>query len=231
MTGLELITASMVDLGEAAQGETISAEDAASGLELLNDILTSLSNDRLYIPLITSFSGPFVAFTQTYTLGPSGSLVTSVQPVVLQAGSVIVSGISHSLDIISAPAWNQIQEDGLTGLLPLKVWPNATTPNLTLKFWPIPNSAQTVVLNFWGVLLNGSLLLSDTIALPPGYLRALRTVLAIELAPGYGREPSKALLAAKEDSHALVRNRALLETMIAEGPNVSPSRGEPQRAG
>lgn len=227
MTNLELITGSLQDLGEVGQGETISPEDGAFGLDRLNELLLSLSNDRLNIPAISSFTGNLLAGIGTYTLGPSGVLVVSIRPVLIQTASIVISGLSHDLDLISAPAYNAIEEQGLTGQLPLKLWPNGTMPDMTLKFWPIPVATPQFTANYWGIIGGGATALSDSLLVPPGYFRALRTVLAIEMAPGYGRQPSEALAAAYKDSYALIRNHGLLDTVIAQMPIVSPSRGEP----
>lgn len=227
MTPLELITYSLTDLGEVGQGETISSEDSAQGLSYLNDLLNSLSNDRLNIPFISSFSGSMTGGVGTYTIGPSGGFITTSRPVLIQTAAVIISGISHSLELISSPAWNEIQEQALTGILPIKLWANPDVPNMTLNFWPRPSGIPTFQAYYWAVIQGGNMLLTDTFSLPAGYLRALRALLARDLAPSYGRQLSQDLQANLQDAYSLIRNRTLLDTLNANLPNTSPSRGEP----
>lgn len=230
MTNLELITGSLQDLGEVGQGETPSAEDGAFGLDRLNELLNSLSNDRQNIAALSTFTGNLSANVGTYTFGPGGGLAVTIQPVLIQGASVVLGGINLAMEIIAAPAWNAIQEPALTGTLPLRMWPNRDMVPMTLNVWPRPSGAPGIVINYWGVIGGGATLLSDTLVVPPGYLRAIRTILAIEMAPGYGRQPSEALAAAMKDSYAILRNRNLLDTFNSLMPVSAPARGEPQLA-
>ena len=57
MTALEMITWALRDIGEVGQGEQLAPEDSEEGLTYLNDLLASLSNDRLNIPAISTYTG------------------------------------------------------------------------------------------------------------------------------------------------------------------------------
>lgn len=227
MTALELITAAMVEIGEAAQGETISSEDATSGLSRLNEMLNSWSNDRLNIYKIDSFSGTISS--SSHTFGPSGALATARTPIRIQTGFIQYGVSSQPLEIIDDSGYAAIVEKGTSATIPLKMYVNEDSPNFTLYFWPIPGAPISIVLFYWTPIIGGSLLLSDTIVIFPGYLRALIIGLAIELAPGYGRELNKATVQNFQDSYSLLRSQNLVGTEQAlkdpNAPNVGNPRG------
>lgn len=226
MTALELITEALIELGEVGQGETVSNEDATGGLLKLNDYLASLSNDRLNIYKLDTFSGTLTATVGSYTFGPSGTLVSS-RPVQIQGAVIVLNGITQPLNLITAPQYRAIKEKALTGTLPLQLYPNSGFPNMTLEFWPVPSGTPTFTCDFWAVIAGGNLLLGDTISLPPGYQRMLRLGLAIELAPSYGRQVSEILLRNFQDAYALVRNNNNLDTSGVFGMTETPNLGEP----
>lgn len=231
MTALELITLAMIEIGEAAQGETISSEDAANGLARLNELLNSWSNDRLNIYKIDIYSGTLTAGNPAYTFGPSGTLATGSQPIRIQSAAVVISNlITEPLDLIDDAAYNAIKEKLLTGVLPLKLYVNENAPNISLIFWPVPSVNIPFTAYYWAPILGGALLLSDTLVIFPGYLRALIVGLAMELAPGYGRQLNKATVDNFQDSYALIRSQNLVGTQQALNPENAPSVGEPPPA-
>lgn len=225
MTALELITAAMVEIGEAAQGETISSEDAASGLSRLNELLNSWSNDRLNIYKVNIFSGTISAASHTF--GPSGGLTTAYSPIRIQSAFITYGVASETLELIDDAGYAGIKEKAATATIPLKLYVNEDSPNFTLTFWPVPGAPITFTAYYWTPIIGGNLLLSDTLVIFPGYLRALIIGLAMELAPGYGRTVNQSTVQNFQDSYALLRSQNLVGTQQAlKDPN-APSVGNP----
>ena len=89
---------------------------------------------------------------------------------------------------------NQQQYDGIafktvTSTYPQVLWVNNTFPDMTLTVYPVPIKALE-----WHIISVETLTEVSSVAtdmyFPPGYLRAFRYNLAMELAPEFGVEPS-----------------------------------------
>jgi len=69
------------------------------------------------------------------------------------------------------------------------MWVNMTHPDVTMYLYPVPT--RLLEFHIISVLeLSEPATLDTTLAFPPGYLRAFRYNLAMELAPEFGVEPS-----------------------------------------
>lgn len=103
------------------------------------------------------------------------------------------TGLDYWWDVCSLDDYNEIGYKGVPGPWPYLVCYQATYPYGTLWVYPNPQTAGQVF--FWSdVILANLLTTTQTISLPQGYSRALKKLLAIELAPEYGKNPSAELL-------------------------------------
>jgi hypothetical protein len=103
------------------------------------------------------------------------------------------TGLDYWFDVISLDDYNEIGYKGVPGPWPYIVCYQATYPYGTLWVYPNPQTAGQVFL-WTDVILTQFLNLTQTIQLPQGYSRAIKKLLAIELCPEYGKNPSPALL-------------------------------------
>lgn len=189
-TARDIINRSLKLIGVLAQGETATADQLTDGLDALNDMLDSWSTQNLMIYQYTDEELTLAPSQSVYTMGSGGDLDTT-----------------RPIEIV-----NMIWRDNTDGLdLPIKIVPQAQYkyepnkdtensvistcyvnykhPLVELTFWPVPSTAEKVEITSYKPLTTYSAL-STTVDLPPGYLKALRFNLAIELAPEYGIEPS-----------------------------------------
>ena len=83
---------------------------------------------------------------------------------------------------------------------------------MTLSFWPIPNAQVNFALYTWTALAQFPDLVSDQ-DFPPGYLKALRYNLAVDLAPEFGvaQVPQTVLMQAVESKGKI---KALNQPMV-----------------
>lgn len=70
--------------------QTPSPEDYAKGLSELNDLLDSLSIDRLGLFAVKKVSFALIAGQQDYTIGPAGATYTNERPVLIQTAAIII---------------------------------------------------------------------------------------------------------------------------------------------
>lgn len=192
MTAQELINLALRDLGELPGGETPNAEESADALSTLNQILGSWSLDRraVYTRSVQTF-----ALTQNvnaYTMGVGGSWNTAARPVKIIGALAIVSGFQQGLEVLPMEIFSaQIANgQGITAALPSKMGVDAAAPNLNVRVFPTPNVLGSIEVQSWQALAEFATLATEVTFPVPGYELALRTELAVTLAPSYGRPVS-----------------------------------------
>lgn len=191
MTVRDLINGSFRLLGVLASGESPSSQEQTDAFNALNDLVDSLSNNRLFIYNITEESFSFLTSKQTYTMGPSGDFDTT-RPQKIENVNIVVSGTEDfelPMKLINKDEWAQIKVKTVDSPLPRRIYPDYAYPLINLNFWPIPSTTNSVKIWSWKAIADFATV-DTTLSLPPGYQRLLRYNLALELAPEYGVTPS-----------------------------------------
>lgn len=190
-TARDLIKGALRLIGATSSGETPSAEEISDGLFALNSMIDSWSNEGLLIFSKIRDEFTLVVGTQSYTMGV-GATFNSARPLKVENAYLEVQDSENyeiPMDILTKDQWADIMEKDTESSIPTKLYVDYTYPNATLYVWPKPNVANNLVLYSHKPLSTLSNA-STELSLPPGYERALRYNLALELAPEFGREPS-----------------------------------------
>jgi len=183
-TGLGIVTSSMRKIGVLTKNQSPSADEASDGLEMLNDLIASLSNDSLIIYSRTVENFTLSAGTASYTIG-TGATFNTARPIRIVAAYVRSGGIDYSLDIVSDERYATIQLKSTQGSYPEHLNYTNAYPTGTINLYPAPSAADTLYLVSEKEL--SSLTLNGTVNLPPGWKRMLIYNLAIEMGPEYGQ--------------------------------------------
>jgi len=187
-TGLQVITDSLKLLGVVAGHEVPTAVEQQDAFARLNELIDSWGLHAQTLLVSRRDVVALVVGQQTYTVGPGEDVDVPV-PIDLDAVSYVVSGTVETevfLTLVSDQAYlGQAQKD-LTGSPPLEVAYARTHAGGELWVWPVPVAATDLVLYFQAPLQAFPDLVTP-VALAAGYARALRTNLAVELAPEYGK--------------------------------------------
>jgi hypothetical protein len=99
------------------------------------------------------------------------------------------TNVSYGIKFINQLQYNNIAVKTVQSTYPQVMFVNNTFPNISMSVYPVPNR----VLEFHFISVQRLLdpaSLSTEILMPPGYLRAFRYNLALELAPEFGVEPA-----------------------------------------
>lgn len=207
VTVSDIIAGAMKDLGALQAGEVPRAEEASDGLSMLNALVDSISTQRLMIYTINITKFSFTPGVQSYTLGSTGTW-SMARPIRIESMSVEIQTANPVLEIpipmLRDEEWQDLTVKNLSSTYPLGVYDDGGFPNRTLSFWPIPAEADKAVIYSWAAISRFAAV-TDTVSLPPGYERFLRTALAIDLAPSYGREPSPTLMSNYNEAKAVLR--------------------------
>lgn len=194
-------------LGVLAQGENPTAQEQSDALQALNDMMESWSLEPLLIPSIVREEFPLVSGQGRYTMGPLGDFATT-RPVSINHALFVLQGTAPqaevSVDIVTKDQFANIITKSLQSAIPREMYVEGTAPIEHLNLWPVPNQGGTIVI--YSSKPTGSFASVDAaLDLPPGWKKALRYNLALELAPEYDREPSMALVAGATESRANLR--------------------------
>lgn len=177
-------------LGVLAEGETPSAETSQDALEALNQMLDSWSTERLavYSTMDQVFTWPAGQISRT--IGPSGDFV-GLRPIALDDSTYFKdpgTGVSYGLKIINQQQYNGIALKTATSTFPQVIWVNMDMPDATLTVYPVPTrSLEFHIVSVYPLTQATSL--STDLVFPPGYLRAFKFNLAVEIAEEFGLTP------------------------------------------
>ena len=125
------------------------------------------------------------------TLGPTGSFVGQ-RPILVDDATYFrdpSNNISFGIKLINQQQYDGIAVKTVTSTYPQVMWVNMTYPDIEIYVYPVP----TKVLEFHFISVEPLMSvssLSTEITMPPGYLRAFKYNLALEIAAEFGITPN-----------------------------------------
>lgn len=189
----KLVNSSMRLIGVLASGETPSGAEGADAKQVFNDMLETWRLDGLL-----AFSEDRQVFTDivveqsTYTIGASGADWTLERPVQIgrASWSYTTVGADSPLEIpmsvLTTKQWQHIGLKETDSSISFAMYYEPDFPLGKIHLYPEPSdAAHDLVIYVWNVLA-AITSLSTTVSFPPGYYRALRFNLALDLAPEFG---------------------------------------------
>jgi hypothetical protein len=208
MTANDLISSALRLIGVLSSGESPSAAEANDGLTILNQMLDSWNTERLALFTVQRQVVAPATLKQAYTVGTGGDFNIPRPPRIDRVGVISLTNAAQPLELpvemVTDVGWEAIPVKNVSSSLPLKVWNDLGFPLMTLSFWPIPSVQVNFALYTWTALTQFPDLVTDE-EFPPGYLKALRYNLALDLAPEFGREVPQVVAAQAIASKAAIK--------------------------
>lgn len=201
-TALDLITDSLIDLGAIDPSEALTADEGSHGLRKVNEMLASWSLESLAVPQILQENFSTVAATASYTIG-SGATWNTTRPLRVESAFIRSNSIDYPLRVITREEYDRIQAK-TTSYMPEYLYFEPSVANAVIYLYGVPDAVYSVFLNSLKQLQSFAAL-TTTVVLPPGYLRAIKSNLSVELAPAYNRNVPDAVLAIARESKAAVK--------------------------
>lgn len=201
-TAQEIIEDALADIGAIDPIEALTAAESSHALRKLNEMLESWSNDSLAVYQILQENFATVAGTASYTIG-SGATWNTTRPLRIESAFIRESGNDYPLDVVPREIYDAITGK-TTQYRPEMLFYDPGVANGTVHLYGVPDKVYSVFLNSYKQLQSFAAL-TTTVILPPGYLRAIKTSLALELAPGYAKTPSALLVSLARDSKAAIK--------------------------
>lgn len=184
-TAIQIITRALRSLQVLGTDESPSADQASDSFDSLNDLLASWSTDQTMFYQIVLQNFPLISGQKDYTIGPSGNFNTT-RPMSIQNAYVNWSGIDYSLGIVTMEQYDQISLKTTQTQIPYVLQLDTGFPLSTIKLWPVPNDPTATLFIESRQPFTSFATLTTDVNMPPGYERALRYNLALELMPEYG---------------------------------------------
>jgi hypothetical protein len=188
-TATALINDSITDIAILRPGQVASDDLLQIGLRSLNQLLDAWLLNALLVPAQVANSYPLTAAV-SYTIGPTGADFTAPRPTGIEEANIILNTFTPSvrkpLYLANAEEWAAIRVQGIPNNIPSILYYDkgfdATNGFGTINLWPQSVPGYLLELYTWQQLQSFPDL-TTAIKLPPGYARAIRKNLAVELAP------------------------------------------------
>lgn len=184
-TGTQIVNDAAFACGALGQGENLSADDSALILRRLNRLMDYWSNLRGMVYEIVTDSFPAVIGTQQYS---STLLATVGRPVEVTFMYARLNSIDYKIDLVSSDEWARIPYKTVQSV-PRVCWVDTSFPDDTFNLFPVPDNVYTIFVGAQKALPN-TIGMATSLAFPPGYEKAIVDVLAVDIAPSFGRQVS-----------------------------------------
>lgn len=225
-TTRDVIQDALEMIGVYAPGEIMTDADAERGLTCLNDMLDSWSNQSLACYANLEQSATLIVGQQSYTIGAGGNF-NMVRPLAITVGPGAArirdsNGNDYDVEVVTQDRWNIIGAKYTTSNIPTTLFYDPQYPLGIINLFPIPNISYTL---FWDSRLQlGDLAaLTTNVILPPGYSRALKSNLAVELFPYFkadGAQLNPLVLSKAMLSFGDIKRTNLKEVIAAFDPEI-----------
>lgn len=187
-TAQQLINGALRAIGQLEQGEEPDAEASADALVAMNQMIDSWSIERLSVYSMQDQTFTWPVNTISRTVGPTGHFVGTRPVLVDDSTFFYANNLRYNLAMLNVDQYNSIALPTVTSTLPQALYVNMTMPDATLYIYPVPT--QAIELHLMSVQeLTQPATLATVLVVPPGYLKAFRFNLAVEVATEFGIEP------------------------------------------
>ena len=199
----DVIETAMKLIGELGQGESMAAASQTDAYNALNNMLESWWLQRLAVYQIYKETFSLVANDGEYTIGASGNFNTT-RPVKIDSAQIRENSIDYVMQQIESAEYASIMNKSVTSNIPNLFYYDNAYPLATIYLWPVPSAANSIILNTWKQIRAFTAVTND-VTLPPGYERALKYNLAMEIAPLFGVEPTSMVARIARESLADIK--------------------------
>lgn len=192
VTGTQIITRALKDLGCLRPGQGAGAAELADGLDALNERIDA---DLLNPLMLYAFRPDIFTMTagvQVYKIGPGqvAPNFNSGRPTDIERANILLNTVSPivrlPLHLADVDEWAAIRVRDIKFAIPLEMYFDRnfdpTGQFATLNFWPGPQSNYQLEL-FTTQQLQQFPDLITALNWPPGYVNYLRKNLAVDIAP------------------------------------------------
>lgn len=217
-TALSLITRALRLINVVASSELPTSDEANDALTTFQEMIDSWNADRLAIFTTGYADYSLTLGKQAFTLGPGGDFNANRPSKIIGMSAILLQNPSNPIEVpmemYTMWDWqNKIPVKNVPGSFPQVCYDDGGMPLRTLNFWPIPTYQTNNVRIYSWTSLTWPATLQTLLNFPPGYAKAFRYNLAVELASEYGAQvpPEVAQIAAASLAQIKTQNAPDLE--------------------
>jgi len=178
-TAQDLIDSALRLLGVVDQEGSPTTNQRSQGLDALNAIIDSLVADKL---ANYRFDDEQITLAAASTTWGSAGTINTTRPVKLLAARRVDGSYEYPIRILSMSEYRDLMDKSVTGTISgIALDPTMTSSQATLYAVGGVGTIKVTSMKPWTQYA----LVSTSLGLPPGYIRALRHTLAVELSPEY----------------------------------------------
>jgi len=210
MTAQDIINSALRKIGALATGESPTSAESNDALLTLNDLVDEWNNQRLTIYTVPRQVFNFVGGQGTYTMGTGGNFNVP-RPARIERVSVISNAnpqmpLELPIAYLTTGEWQETPVKNVPSPLPFRCYDDQGFPLRSLTFWPTPtDSTVQAAIYAWQPLTQFADLVTQY-SFPPGYARALKYNLALDLAPEFGvQQINPVIVSMAQDSLARIK--------------------------
>lgn len=194
LSALDIIKSALRLIGVLSSGANPTADEANDALMILNQMMDEWSLERLMTYSIQRQEFTLVASQRDYTLGSGGDFdvvrPSELENITLVSYSNAVQPLEIPLEQITEARWQDLQLKTLTGTMPIAVYQDKGFPFRTISFYPTPTVSYLKTAIYWWKALGLFPDLNSKFSFPPGYFKALRYNLAVDLWAEWSDSPA-----------------------------------------
>jgi hypothetical protein len=226
ITAYDLIRRSLYLINGIAAGEQMDSQTANDCLLTLNEMIDSWSTETLSVYRDSPLDVVLTPGKFSYTIGATGDIVAD-RPIWFNGAVCTWQGVTTPIEMIDQATYDSIPIKATSQPLVERLLYINDFPNGIINVFPIPSEAVTLTLST-AKILSVPATLSTSIALPPGYLRALRYCLAVDMWPEFNN-PSTDIgtvkaIATKAKANIKIANSDDNLVSYCDVPNVDAGR-------
>jgi hypothetical protein len=182
-TALDLIESALRVLQVKASDVDLTAEEANDALDALNAMIEAWSLDGFLLYHFTKQTFNAIPNANPITIGIGGD-INIARPIDINELTFNASGTDIPVERLPYNDYSRIKLKSLKNNYPIYFYLDQTFPLSSLYLYPVPTAAISLTAYIKQAFTSFANL-SAPVSLPPGYWRALKFSLAIELAPEY----------------------------------------------
>jgi hypothetical protein len=226
-TAQQIIRTALLQINAIAATDQPTHAEAADALARLNEIIDDWGAQALTFRVEQRVTASIVASQQSYTIGLTGDFNVALPSQIDNVQLLLTSTTPETeipLSVLTEDAYQAISQKDLTNTLPTAYYVENTIPLMTLWVWPAPTDDTNELVIYYPDILAQFTSLTASVTLATSYVRALRSALAVELAPEYGKivSPDLRLQADSALGHLKRSNVVMMDLSLDPGvPGVS----------
>lgn len=192
-TTKRLIESAMRSIGVLAAGEQAQPSEMQDALETAKQMLESWSNETLLVQAYTHESFELES-KRSYTIGDGGDFDTVRPQHLVNVRIKDAAGTERPVTIASLEQWARVPIKDAERIAPVYLYYAPEYPLGRIELSALPEPGDTLML-VSAKPIEALPSLTEDVEYPPGYDRAIRLGLALELAPEYGKQLDQVLAA------------------------------------